>query len=163
MQPESEEILTLTPSAGAHTPRFHDLTRRQIEYVLSRNHVARVAFLSADRIELRPVHYVFHAGALYGRTTFETKGLTWLVRPEVVFEVDEVDDLFDWRSIIVRGQVSLLRRDGPPEQASAYWAAVDAIRTFIPAAFMEHDPTPHRDVVVRIDPNEMTGREASTH
>jgi nitroimidazol reductase NimA-like FMN-containing flavoprotein (pyridoxamine 5'-phosphate oxidase superfamily) len=141
---------------------MHTMARRQIEFVLSRNNVGRVAFVS-DRVEIRPVHYVYYAGALYGRTTFETKGLTWLMQPEVAFEVDEVRSLFDWRSIVVHGRVSLLQRDGPPEQSIAYWAAVDAIRTLIPAAFMEGDPTPDRTVVFRIDPHEMTGREASTH
>jgi uncharacterized protein len=162
MHLETDEIVAQPLTPRPHAPRMHTLTQRQMEFVLSRNHVGRVAYVSDYRVEIRPVHYVYHAGALYGRTAFETKGLTWLVRPYVVFEVDEVSALFDWRSIVVRGRVSLLRRDGPPEQLIAYWAAVDTIRMLIPTAFMEGDPTPDRTVIFRIEPSEMTGFEAST-
>lgn len=146
----------------AHCPRIRKMSRRQMECVLSRNHVGRVAFVSDFRVEVQPVHYVYSDGALYGRSAFGTKTATWLVRPDVAFEVDEVAGLFDWRSVIVRGTVSLLRARGSPAERSAYWTAVDAIRTLVPAAFTERDPTPARALVFRVDPQEMTGREASS-
>jgi nitroimidazol reductase NimA-like FMN-containing flavoprotein (pyridoxamine 5'-phosphate oxidase superfamily) len=164
-QPDGEtEVLSgSAPAAWVQTPRVHRLTQRQIECVLSRNHVGRVAFLSANGLEIRPVHFVYYAGALYGRTTFETNGVTWLMRPEVVVEVDEVRDLYEWRSVIVRGRVSLLLADGSPAERSAYWAGVDAIRNLVPDAFTERDPTPYLNVAFRVDAREMTGREAGLH
>src|SRR6266513_1698828 len=130
-QIEDDVPAPVAPAAWSHPPRVHTLTRRQMEFVLSRNHVGRVAFLSDYGIEIRPIHYAYYAGALYGRTALETKGVTWLLRPDVVVEVDEVEALFDWRSVLVRGRVSLLHEVAGSDERTAYWAAVDAIRTFV--------------------------------
>jgi uncharacterized protein len=149
--------MSMTSTRG---PRIRELSERQMQCVLARNHVGRVAFQSDGRVELYPVHYVYADQVLYGRTSFGTKYLSWLVRPDVVFEMDEAQGLFDWRSVIVRGSLSILRPRGPRAQPFAYWNAVAAIRSLLPTAFTEHDPTPQRFVVFRIQPKEITGREA---
>ena len=141
-------------------PRIGALNARQMEFVLRRNHVGRVAFVSDARMELQPIHYVFHDGAIYGRTSFGTKYLNFLLRPEVVFEVDEATGLFDWRSVIVRGELTILRSRGPLSESVAYWNGVAAVRTLSPEAFTERDPMPKRSVLFRIRPTSITGREA---
>ena len=149
--------------AWARGPRIRELNARDRVIVLSRNHVGRLAFMSEGRIELLPVHYVFVDGAIVGRTSLGTKYMGWLVRDQVVFEVDESDGLFDWRSVVVRGMVTILRPRGPEPERSAHRRAVAAIRTLIPDAFTERDPTPSRGVVFAITPLAITGRMASTH
>jgi hypothetical protein len=131
-----------------------------MECVLTRNHVGRVAFLADARVEVRPVHYVYADGAIFGRTSYGMKYLSWLLRSDVVFEVDEVEGLLDWRSIVLRGTLSMLRPRGPSGEAFNYWNAVAAIRTVVPAAFTQRDPVPYRGAVFRIQPSEMTGRES---
>ena len=133
-----------------------------MEFVLRRNHVGRVAFLSDARVELQPIHYVFDDGAIYGRTSVGTKHLNFLLRPEVVFEVDEANGLFDWRSVIVRGKLTVLRSRGPRAEVFAYWNGVAAVRTLSPDAFTERDPMPYRSVLFRIQSASITGREAVT-
>ena len=146
----------------ARAPRIRVLKLRDCEFLLSRNNVARVAFMGNGRVEMMPVHYVFAEGRIFGRIALGTKYLTWLVRNDVVFEADESDGLFDWRSVIVRGRVSILRSRGSDGALAAYQQALEAIRTLIPDAMMERDPTPYRGFVFAIDPLEITGREAST-
>jgi uncharacterized protein len=141
-------------------PRIRELNARQIEFVLRRNHVGRVAFMSDARVELQPIHYVFDDGSIYGRTSFGTKYLNFLRRPEVVLEVDEASGLFDWRSVIVRGVLTVLRSRGPRAEPFAYWNGVAAVRTLSPEAFTERDPMPYRSLLFRIRPTSITGREA---
>jgi nitroimidazol reductase NimA-like FMN-containing flavoprotein (pyridoxamine 5'-phosphate oxidase superfamily) len=143
-------------------PRIRTLNSRQIEVVLRRNNVARVAFMRDNRIEIMPVHYVYAHGAIYGRTALGAKYLEWLVSREVVLEIDEAFSLYDWRSIVVRGSVSLLRARGTEKERAAFSDALEAIRSLIPDAFTERDPTPERRFIFRIALTEITGREAST-
>jgi hypothetical protein len=77
-----------------------------------------------------------------------------------VFEVDESEDLFDWRSVIVRGTVSLLSAAGGAGAAAQYGAAVAALRALDPRALTDDDPTNQRTAVFRIVPVEMSGRES---
>ena len=148
--------------AWARGPRIRELKPRECAAVLARNHVGRIAFMANSRVEVLPVHYVYVDGAIVGRTSAGTKYLSWLVRDEVVFEVDESDDLFDWRSVIVRGAVSILRPRGGDAERAAYHDAVAAFRTLIPGAFTERDPTPYRWAVFAVASLSITGRVAST-
>ncbi|HEX7940040.1 MAG TPA: pyridoxamine 5'-phosphate oxidase family protein [Gemmatimonadaceae bacterium] len=157
----------MTPTALESTrrprrPRMQALTARQIDFVLSRNSVARIAFQHDGTVELVPVHYAYLSGAVVGRTSLGTKYLNWLVAREVVVEVEEVLGPFDWRSVIVRGQVRLLRERGTDEERAVFNQAVDALRAVIPGAFSDHDPTPDRRFVFRVEPWAVSGRSSTT-
>ena len=138
------------------------LSPQQAEFVLASNCVARIAFCSGGRVELMPIHYVYLDGAIVGHVAMGVKYLQWLVVSEVVVEVDEVHSLFDWRSVVMRGKLSLLSAGGTALDRKAYNDAVDAIRTLVSTAFTDRDPTPDRNFVFRVDPIDVTGREAST-
>jgi nitroimidazol reductase NimA-like FMN-containing flavoprotein (pyridoxamine 5'-phosphate oxidase superfamily) len=148
-------------TAWSRGPRIRDLRGKDLAFVLERNHVGRIAFMGDGRIELVPIHYVYVDGALVGRTAVGTKYLSWLTRDQVVFEVDESDGVFDWRSVVVRGSVTFLRARGTEAERAAYSRAVQALRSLVPDALTERDPTPYRSVVFAITPLSMTGRIAS--
>ncbi|HEU4993629.1 MAG TPA: pyridoxamine 5'-phosphate oxidase family protein [Gemmatimonadaceae bacterium] len=148
-------------SISARGPRIRELSARQIEIVLRRNNVGRIGFRRDERLELCPVHYVYADGCIYGRTSLGAKYDTWLSRPPVVFEVDEITGIFDWRSVVVHGTISILRARGAKAEPFAYWNAVAAIRSFMPDAFTERDALPRRLAVFRIQPDELSGREAT--
>jgi nitroimidazol reductase NimA-like FMN-containing flavoprotein (pyridoxamine 5'-phosphate oxidase superfamily) len=150
-----------TTTAWARGPRIRELKGKDLAFVLDRNHVGRVAFMGDGRIELLPIHYVHVDGALVGRTGVGTKYLSWLTRDHVVFEVDESDGVFDWRSVVIRGTVTLLRPRGTEAERASYSRAVQAFRRLVPDAFTERDPTPYRSVLFAITPLSMTGKIAS--
>jgi len=133
----------------------------QSGFVLARNHVGRVAFVSHGRPELLPVHYVYADQTIFGRTSFGAKACDWIRGCEVVFEVDEPHDLFEWRSVVARGTIQILTPEGTGEQQAAYVNAIAAMRRISPETLTERDPTPNRRLLFSIHPSELTGREAS--
>ena len=144
----------------ARSPRFRQMTGREMAVVLSRNNIGRIAYHGDGRLELVPVHYVYAEGAIVGRTSLGSKYLAWLTRDQVVFEVDETPGLYDWRSVIVRGCVRILTSQGSADERAAWNEAVTALRQLTPGAMTERDPTPHRNAVFVIAPTQITGRLA---
>jgi nitroimidazol reductase NimA-like FMN-containing flavoprotein (pyridoxamine 5'-phosphate oxidase superfamily) len=152
-------------------PSFHALEPAACREILERNHVGRVAFSFRDRVDIDPIHYVFAEGWIYGRSAPGAKLTTLQHNRWVAFEVDEVEGLFEWRSVVVHGAVYFLepptrpaRERKPDDDAGAvYDTAVALLRELIPAALRHDDPTPARSVIFRIHADAMNGREAVPH
>ncbi len=138
-------------------PTFRDLTRAEADAVLARNHVGRMAFTDHEQVDIAPISYVYAGGMLHGRTEPGTKLSALAHRPWVALETDEIEGMFRWRSVVARG--TFFRLD-PELQPREYGETVAAIRQLMPAAFTPDDPTPERDVVIRVDIREVIGRSA---
>ena len=142
-------------------PTFRELGPGEIEEILQRNHVGRVAYAFRDRVDIEPIHYVHRDGFLYFRTEAGSKLVTVARHPWVAFEVDEFDALFDWRSVVARGTIYAVTRDDHPAAGDVWEQALDALRTLLPETLTERDPVPFRDVVLRLHLQELRGRAAS--
>ncbi|MBI1809044.1 MAG: pyridoxamine 5'-phosphate oxidase family protein [Gemmatimonadetes bacterium] len=140
------------------SPDFRELTRDECVAVLERNNVGRIAFSYRDHVDIEPIHYQFAEGWLYGRTAPGTKLRTLAHNRWVAFEVDEIRALFDWESVVVKGALYLLEKNG--SQADNFAKAVEVLRHLVPAALDAADPTPDRTVVFRIHTDQITGRAA---
>lgn len=141
-----------------HTIR--ELSRVEIDEILARNHVGRIAFTLHDRVDIEPIHYVFDAGWIYGRTSRGTKLSTIEHHRWVAFEVDEVKELFQWRSAVIKGAFYLIDPDTSESRDPAFAHGVSLLRSLIPETLTANDPTPFRHSVFRIHLDEVTGREA---
>jgi len=143
-------------------PHFRKLTREEIHEFLARNNVGRIAYAKANKIDIEPIHYVYSEGWIYGRTApgthLRTNADGWW---HVAFEVDEVRSIFEWKSVVVHGGFYTLSESGAEWERKEYRRAVAVIRTLLPAAFTDHDPTPLRTAVFRIAVQEVSGREAT--
>jgi len=148
----------LAPAAG---PTIRELTRAECEAVLRRHVVGRVAFAFERRVEIRPIHFVYEDGWLYGRTTPGDKLDMWRHSRWVAFEVDEVRGLFDWTSVLVHGGLYVVAPDAKGAEAGAWERAVAALRRLVPEAGTPHDPVPERTIVFRIHADDVTGRTAT--
>lgn len=141
-------------------PEFRVLSHEETAAILRRNHVGRVAYTYRDRVDIQPIHYVFSGGWIYGRTAPGTKLSAIRHNYWVAFEVDEVDGIFAWRSVVVHGGFYLLSSEGPAEERATWHRAVDLIRRVVPETFADDDPVPFRNVIFRIAVQEASGREA---
>jgi uncharacterized protein len=142
-------------------PYFRALERAEIDDILGRNQVGRLAYARDGRVELLPIHYVFDDNWIYGRTSDGTKlemiGPYWW---PVAFEVDEVEDVFQWRSVVVHGGFYPIPRSGATWERETWLRALHLVRRVVPEALRDDDPTPERNVLFRIAVQEVTGREA---
>ena len=143
-------------------PRIHTLSREECEQILARNHVGRLAYAWKNRVDIEPLHYVFDGEWLYGRTS---RGTRLIVTGEqgwpVAFEVDEVQGLFQWRSVVVHGGFYAIPPDGREWQQAARSQGLKLLRTLLPETLTPDDPVPHRKVLFRISLQEVSGREST--
>ena len=144
------------------SPTFSVLTAAQCRALLASQHLGRMAFTFRDRVDIEPVHYVYRDGWIWGRTQHGTKVNILAHHPWVAFQVDHVEALFSWRSVVVRGRMEFPDPDGSVQEQERYAAGVEAIRSLIPEAFSEHDPTPDRDLIFMLPTEELAGRAASS-
>ena len=150
----------MTPAR--HRPTIRVLTPDECIEILARNQVGRLAYSRANHIGIEPLHYVYHGGWLYGRTSEGTKisitGYSW---HPVAFEVDEVESVFQWRSVVVHGGFYTI--PSPPEehQVEEWERGVELLRAIVPETFEHDDPVPYRTILFRIAVQEVSGREAT--
>ena len=142
-------------------PVITTLSERQAREFLASGHVGRMAVARGNRISIWPLHYVYHDGWIYGRTSsgnkLEMTGPEWW---PVAFEVDDVRGLFDWTSVVVHGGFYVL---DPHRhwQRGAYETALEVLRTLVPETGTAADPFPARSVYFRIAVQEIEGRSAT--
>jgi hypothetical protein len=141
-------------------PTFRELSAREATAVLRRNHVGRMAFAFHRRVDIVPIHYVYSGGWVYGRTSLGPKLLTLKHNQWVAFEVDEIEALFNWRSVVLHGGLYLLEADGPPLELAARRRAIRLLRKLVPETLRASDPVAFRDILFRIHVNELSGRAA---
>ncbi|HEX8830711.1 MAG TPA: pyridoxamine 5'-phosphate oxidase family protein [Longimicrobium sp.] len=147
-----------TPQA----PAIRALDRRECEEILARNHVGRLAYTHEGRVDIEPLHYVFHDGWIYGRTSHGAKmdavGYTW---SPVAFEVDEIEEIFRWRSVVVHGGFYTIPEQGAEWEQDEWRRGVELLRDLIPETLTGADPVSFRTVLFRIAVQDVTGREAT--
>ena len=149
--------------------QIRELTRAEIDTILGRNNVGRIAFSFHDRVDIEPINYVYGDGCIYGRTSKGSKLDTIAHHKWVAFEVDEVVAIFDWRSVVVKGAVYIMEAQTSPHsdpgdtsarENPSFAQGVALLRSFLPDTLLSSDPAPFRHTVFRIHLDEVTGREA---
>jgi uncharacterized protein len=143
-------------------PTFRDLTREQSEALLEKNHVGRIAYSFHDAVDIRPIHYVFAKGWLFGRTSPGDKLATLRHHQWVAFEIDEVNGPLDWQSVVLHGTFYQLENEGSVHDVRLYKSALNAIQQIAPYALTDLDPLGFRTEVFGISIDSITGRSCST-
>ena len=139
------------------SPIVRSLTGTESQALLMRNHIGRIAFSIRDRVDVEPIHYVYDAPWIFGRTSAGAKVLTLQHNQWCAFETDDVHGFFDWESVVAKGPFSAR---GSQHATWDYDRALLALRTLLPSTLTDADPTPHRDIVFGIHASEISGRSS---
>lgn len=140
---------------------FRTLSADECQALLASQHLGRLAYAYKQRVDIEPLHYVADGEWLYLRTSHGTKVAMLEHQPWVAFEVDDVRGMFDWESVVVHGSVQALDPADGPDATSRWEHAVETFRRIVPEAFSAGDPTPLRDVMLRVHMSHVEGRAAS--
>ena len=143
------------------TPTTRVLTLSEVETFLRRHNVGRIAFTDGRRVDIEPISYVYHEGALYGRAAAGTRLKALAGHPWVAFEIDEIRNPFDWESVVVKGTVYVVEPGEMSPLREQYETALQAIRSVLPTALTPDDPSPARTILFRLHIDEMEGRATS--
>jgi len=87
------------------------LTRSQIEHVLRSQTIGRIACCVDDEIYIVPVTYVCAKGYIYAHSKEGQKIRFMRRKPRVCFQVDAVENMANWRSVVVWGTYEELKTE----------------------------------------------------
>lgn len=146
-----------------------ELTKEQSEQLLRSEMIGRLGCYSNGQVYVVPVTYAYVGGFIYAHSGEGRKVQMMRDNPDVCFEVDHIDNLSNWRSVIVNGRYEELVGD------EASRAMEQLMERFLPYMGTASDtmakpasPAPesaqaiksgnHQAVVYRIRVNELAGR-----
>ena len=80
------------------------MTVEQIDQLLLSETVGRIGCYTDGRVYIVPVSYAYDGSAIYSHS-FEGRKIRMMrENPNVCFEVEQVDNLANWRSVIIYGR-----------------------------------------------------------
>lgn len=141
-----------------------ELTQTEIQALLSSEVVARIGCHANGRTYVVPITYVYEDGAIVGHSGDGMKIDMMRKNPFVCVEVDHMDNLANWRSVIAWGHYEELSgRDveAAIEKLARRLERLAVSETSVPAhpgARRPSGPPAHGVVVYRIRLTETTGR-----
>jgi len=80
------------------------LTSDQVDHVLRTEVVGRIGCYDGKEVYVVPVTYVYHKGCIYAHSKEGRKIKVMRKNPEVCFQVDAMDNMANWRSVIAWGK-----------------------------------------------------------
>jgi uncharacterized protein len=141
-------------------PHFRELTSRECEMLLRRATVGRLAFSLHDKVDIEPIHFAYRSGWVVFRTAPGAKLDVLRQNRWVALEADEVNDVFEWQSVVVYGAAYPLDETVWHTLPHARERAMRLLRRIVPESGTPNDPTPSRDRVFHVQVIRMTGRAA---
>jgi uncharacterized protein len=142
------------------------LTPEQIIHVLQSQTIGRIGCCAKGEVYVVPVTYAYSEGYIYAHSQEGRKISMMRENPNVCFEVEAVENMANWRSVIVWGKYEELRSEN--ERQTGMQILVNRFMPLVTSAtVMPSHGTAHppevvekgkRAVVYRIKIDEPTGR-----
>lgn len=141
-----------------------ELDNEEIIALLSRLDYAHLACCDQNEPYVVPIHYAFKNGYIYMYTTQGKKTEILKKNPQACIQIEDVKSNQDWESAIVYGELQELTDEA--ERSQAVEAVTRINPTLTPAVsihWMDNWVRENIEVVYRMAPLEMTGRQAVRH
>ncbi|WBM79337.1 pyridoxamine 5'-phosphate oxidase family protein [Cryobacterium breve] len=81
-----------------------ELNAREIDAVLHTSVVGRIGCHSDGRTYIVPITYAYDGDTVYAHSAAGTKVEMMRANPAVCFEVEQLDDLASWRTVVAWGE-----------------------------------------------------------
>ncbi|MCS6917863.1 MAG: pyridoxamine 5'-phosphate oxidase family protein [Chitinophagales bacterium] len=140
-----------------------DLSQSEQDSLLRSQRVGRIGCHYNGITYVVPVSYVFQEGYVYSRSKEGMKIQMMRRNPLVCFEVDEVKDLHNWKSVIAWGNFEELKG---PESTKAFNLLSRTLGDLQPEPMEQTGQNtngPYRDILFRIKLFDITGRFERRH
>lgn len=144
-----------------------DLTIQDIEDVLQHNTLGRLGCADGDTVYVVPVNYAYDGRYIIAHSTEGQKVQMMRKKPGVCFLVDEMQDMANWKSVIVWGQFEEVTDELEKQKAmETLWQKMLKLKvseTALPPHAFGKRPRARQAgyvkvVIWRIDINKKTGR-----
>ena len=149
---------------------FGELKNEEIKMLLSRNIFGRIGCHDGHRSYVFPISYAFYNNTLYCHSKEGHKIEIMRANPDVCFQVDEVGDMANWKSVICWGKFKELT--DPAERRSAIHRLSERVLPLLSSEtthIFPHWPFPPEDlndikgIVFEIRIDDSTGRFERFH
>jgi uncharacterized protein len=145
------------------------LNGQEIEELLSKNVVGHIGCHANGLTYVVPISYAYDGQFIYCHTKEGLKVGLMRKNPSVCFQVDELKDIANWKSVIVQGTFEELKDEA--SRAAGLKKLVDRILPIVTSQTMHLSPefpfvpdhvNSIKGLVFRISPHEKTGRFETT-
>lgn len=141
------------------------MTKGQIDQMLYSQLIGRIGCHALKKTYVVPVSFVYDGTSIYAHSADGLKVRMMRKNPAVCFQVDSIDTLANWRSVVVWGVYEEIKGIG--EQVRVLnllhdrfgtLASGESVKPQSPAETLQKAEKNRRPVVYRIRIDEMTGR-----
>lgn len=87
------------------------LSNDQIANVLNSQTIGRIACIDEGKLYVVPISYAFEHGYIYGHSMYGLKIKIMRNNPRVCFQVDDIENMTNWRSVIAWGEYEEMKEE----------------------------------------------------
>jgi nitroimidazol reductase NimA-like FMN-containing flavoprotein (pyridoxamine 5'-phosphate oxidase superfamily) len=142
-----------------------ELTSEQIDQVMLRQIIGRIACTDAGKLYVVPIAFAFDGKYIYAHSKEGKKIKMMRKNPDVCFQVDEIDSVAYWRSVILWGRYQELKSERERQRAmKLLMDRIGPFQTGETSHSKEYSHAPQvvekkkRAITFRIEVQEKTGR-----
>ena len=93
------------------------LSHDQIINVLNSQNIGRIGCMEDGKIYITPISYAFENGSIYSHSMEGLKIKIMRNNPSVCFQADAIENMANWRSVIIWGEYEEIKNEDDYEEA----------------------------------------------